>query len=604
MMSILSPHQPYDALGPFPLGTRELPFLSSPLYAFATAARVVDPFLTSPVGARYPSAYGLNGSASWAVFRPDNQGWLDVTWSSVDWAGLRQSEGWAGLQHLTLLRSEIDVQEPGDYLGLLVQGHSWAVVPQDRLEDPIAWHTGDIYAYSEGLGGERPPGVDVYGQVVGLEAGKHWIYLKSLYEIRTSPPFDHSNLEPLIRASAHRLLSLPRAGMFGDPGPKEPTIRLKFSLSKIESSIRVTPTTHDSSDEPLQEVLQFPQLPSTRPIPDLRVYGPSAGMSGLGDVIGGWIYGDVAGFALRARREPVEVTSAELQTAIQGLSISLRSPLHLAPYQLRPLTLEIEQTEALLEEVKQLSLVLSTDNGQVNIVIPINHESQPLVSTVRFVYRDQDGTAAYAMAHPPTSTRGPQEAVILALHGAGVETSSAFWTDAISPRPRSWVLFPTGRTAWGYDWHAASTSNVWAARRELSKLLGRHGQEPLSDRSVVVGHSNGGQGATHLFLHYPDAFQGALSAAAYLKIQAYVPYTQWTSAHHADPALWGLLMTGLSSNDEDVLSVNGFGLARALVHGREDDNVSFQSPIPFFTPHVPDPPCHVSTRCQCGTVAR
>ena len=102
----------------------------------------------------------------------------------------------------------------------------------------------------------------------------------------------------------------------------------------------------------------------------------------------------------------------------------------------------------------------------------------------------------------------------------------------------------------------------------------RLGKEPLSNRNVIVGHSNGGQGATHLFLHHPDEFQGALSAAAYTKIQAYVPSTQWTSAHHLDPALSGLLMTGLAGNDEDVLASNGFGLGRALVHGREDDNVS------------------------------
>ena len=193
-MSILSPHQTYDALGPFPLGTRELPFLSSPLHAFGSSSAApcpVDPFLTltSPVGESFPSAYGINGSASWATFQPDDQGWVDVEWVPplVDWVGLRRTEGWAGLQHLSLLRSELDVPAAADYLGLLVEGHAWAIVPQDRLEAPIVWHTGDIYAFSKGLEGERPPPADVYGQVVSLSAGKHWIYLKALYEIRAFP---------------------------------------------------------------------------------------------------------------------------------------------------------------------------------------------------------------------------------------------------------------------------------------------------------------------------------------------------------------------------------------------------------------------------------
>jgi hypothetical protein len=188
-MSILSGHETYDALGPFPLGTRELPFLSSPLHAFGSSAAApvpLDPFLTSPVGTSYPSAYGTNGSASWATLRPDDEGWLDVEWAPplVDWVGLRRTEGWAGLQHLSLLRSEIVVPAAASYVGLLVQGHAWAIVPQDRLEEPVVWHTGDIYAFSESLGGGAKA-ADVYGQAVRLHAGKHWIYLKVLYEIRT-----------------------------------------------------------------------------------------------------------------------------------------------------------------------------------------------------------------------------------------------------------------------------------------------------------------------------------------------------------------------------------------------------------------------------------
>lgn len=112
------------------------------------------------------------------------------------------------------------------------------------------------------------------------------------------------------------------------------------------------------------------------------------------------------------------------------------------------------------------------------------------------------------------------------------------------------------------------------ARRGLASLAARLGKEPLVDASVVVGHSNGGQGSTHLFLHHPDALQASLSAAAYLKIQSYVAYSQWVSSHHADPALWGLLLSSLAASDEDVLAANGVGLGRALVHGREDDNVS------------------------------
>jgi predicted esterase len=93
------------------------------------------------------------------------------------------------------------------------------------------------------------------------------------------------------------------------------------------------------------------------------------------------------------------------------------------------------------------------------------------------------------MTHPPTASKDKQEAVVLALHGAGVETSWSFWTEAVRPRERSWVVFPTGRTAWGYDWHGLSVDNVWSAKRQLNVLLQRLGKEALSDASVVIGHS-------------------------------------------------------------------------------------------------------------------
>jgi hypothetical protein len=184
-MSLLRSGQTWEALGPFPLGTRELPYLSSPLHAFVDPSSDTDPFLSAPFGAVFPSAYGINGTASWLSLHPDEHGWVDVQWEPhlASWEGVRRSEGWAGLQHLALIRSEIDIPVAGDYRGLLVQGHAWSVVPQGRRRKEIEWVTGDIYAFSEGLGDE----VDrqsVYGQVVHLDKGKHWVYLKALYEIR------------------------------------------------------------------------------------------------------------------------------------------------------------------------------------------------------------------------------------------------------------------------------------------------------------------------------------------------------------------------------------------------------------------------------------
>lgn len=213
------------------------------------------------------------------------------------------------------------------------------------------------------------------------------------------------------------------------------------------------------------------------------------------------------------------------------------------------------------------------------------------------------------MVQPPLlPSDGISSAVVLATHGAGVETSSPFWTEALGERRAGlgWVVFATGMTrefvslslldglkrctddllisAWGYDWHGASAESVFAARKALGKVVveleaRRNEKEDwgVSDRTFLVGHSNGGQGASYLLERYPDEFLGSISAAGYLKIQSYVAFTQWSSSHFVDPSLWGILLSSLASFDNDIHASNAAHLPFMLVHGREDDNVSCSS---------------------------
>jgi hypothetical protein len=103
--------------------------------------------------------------------------------------------------------------------------------------------------------------------------------------------------------------------MFGDPGARNPTIHLKFTLSQL--SVHARPATPSSSDLGEQMVLRNPMTASPRAQPDIRAYGPSAGMAGLGDVIDGWVWGDVGGIALRAGQEPIEVLSVALMNPVE-----------------------------------------------------------------------------------------------------------------------------------------------------------------------------------------------------------------------------------------------------------------------------------------------
>jgi len=90
--------------------------------------------------------------------------------------------------------------------------------------------------------------------------------------------------------------------------------------------------------------------------------------------------------------------------------------------------------------------------------------------------------------------------VILALHGAGVDAASPFWIGAFNVQQTKWILFPTGRRPWGYDWHGPSMLNAFKSLEFLQQNLPgvpenqRAKYSVDSTKLVFAGHSMGGAG--------------------------------------------------------------------------------------------------------------
>ena len=67
---------------------------------------------------------------------------------------------------------------------------------------------------------------------------------------------------------------------------------------------------------------------------------------------------------------------------------------------------------------------------------------------------------------------------------------------------------PLVTRAQGLDWHGPSALDVWASVDSLLGLLRASptwkGWATSEDRVVLLGHSNGGQGAWYLAERYPD----------------------------------------------------------------------------------------------------
>jgi acetyl esterase/lipase len=198
------------------------------------------------------------------------------------------------------------------------------------------------------------------------------------------------------------------------------------------------------------------------------------------------------------------------------------------------------------------------------------------------------GMVSYAMLRPPAknATCPPGHTklpVLLQLHGAGLEADSPMVAGALDPVSDlcAWVLFPTGVTPWsGDDWHNWGFADVEAAIEAIPawiKHVGWRGPSVNTDRWVVSGHSNGGQGTWYALTHRPDKIVAAAPVSGYASIQRYVPYELWQPA---DPRRTAVISASLNSYRHEMLMPNARGIPILQQHGEIDDNV------PAFHSHL------------------
>jgi predicted esterase len=138
----------------------------------------------------------------------------------------------------------------------------------------------------------------------------------------------------------------------------------------------------------------------------------------------------------------------------------------------------------------------------------------------------------------------------------------------------AWVLFPTGVTPWsGDDWHNWGFADVEAAIEAIPAWIehvGWRGPSAETNRWIVSGHSNGGQGTWYALTHRPDNIVAAAPVSGYASIQKYVTYELWQPA---DPRRTAVISASLNSYRHEMLMPNARGIPIQQQHGEIDDNV-------------------------------
>jgi predicted esterase len=506
----------WQLLGPFQIGTREASWGSDPLEQYGGFRN-----LTFDDHSRLPSSLPFNATTSWSNVNAklgdpsihSATAELSVEYRDVDWALLQQVYGWAALQWQGWARGEVIVQS------------------EDSVT--LALHAKNILEFW--LDGKQYFGGDFYGfgrapVVLHLEPGVHRIDVRLVRDVRSM-------------------------GGITD----NPTVDVKLELQASHGDLQQS-----------GQVLIADRIEE------------AAGLlaSNLGSVV------------LRNNlREDIWINSIRPRSPLRNVCEALLvhdSYVKIAPGQSRPIAFRVACVPGTpLSQSIDLEVsyhVASREQEKLQVWVSAfprsvqrKHEPQ------KFTYLHPGGMVSYAVLRPPSpsalkscKTSHGKLPVLLALHGAGLEADDELVRNALDPLPDicAWVLFPTGVTPWsGDDWHTWGSADVEAAVNAIPGWIKHNswtGPGVDTDRWLVVGHSNGGQGTWHVLTHRPDKVIAAAPLSGYSSIQNYVPYHFW---HMADPRKTAIVQASLGSYRHELLLGNTKDIPILLQHGSADDNV-------------------------------
>ena len=174
-----------------------------------------------------------------------------------------------------------------------------------------------------------------------------------------------------------------------------------------------------------------------------------------------------------------------------------------------------------------------------------------------------DGSVQYYAVRPPFEANlATADALVLTVHGAGVEATGQ--AAAYGPKSWCWIVAPTNRRPYGFDWED------WGRLDALEALAdAKRRYKPREDRIYLTGHSMGGHGAWYLGATYPDQW-GAIGPAA-----GWVSFWSYGGAVRFDEpdAVESLLIRTANPSDTTKLLRNYLQHGVFVLHGDADQTV-------------------------------
>ncbi|ORX54950.1 alpha/beta-hydrolase [Hesseltinella vesiculosa] len=552
----------WQTLGPFPIGMREQDFGADPLQAFGGFQNLHFNRET-----QYPSELAIKGKVGWTTVKSTLDNTIVPSFNGIRWQQNETAFGWSIEQYQAWFRGSLRVSQPSR---LLIQVHG---VSSFYVDDRM--YAGDLYSDK------------TTHHLVELTKGLHRLDVRLVHDVR----------------------------VFGG-GHGQPRCRFTVSVRPLEATNHLPDDPFVNGTAHAREMVKQCILPS---------FIRSLGFAGAHGAI----------TLQNLLPQPMQVVSIRLVLNAYNAAMDVSTILRPAALLQRPMHTMLVSGQQRnigfcfdLTNIKdpifqhatsihtKVLVTITTAASTFSLVdetnlVTLDWRVEPVF---RYTFVDFDESVQHAYTkRPRVLTTDTNKPILLALHGAGVDAGSSFWTNAIAQQEHAWVVFPTGRTAWGYDWHGASMKNAFQALDGLEKavalltatvegtpsedsdwIVGKTTQtarcgdpQPfnfLVDRGdfisvgdrhklIYLGHSNGGQGAWHLATHFPDQAIAAVPAAGYVKIQDYVSFANWVSHSYVDPLLFGILESSIAEFNNDLHLPNMTGLPVLVRYGADDDNV-------------------------------
>ncbi|ETI24184.1 hypothetical protein G647_03553 [Cladophialophora carrionii CBS 160.54] len=273
------------------------------------------------------------------------------------------------------------------------------------------------------------------------------------------------------------------------------------------------------------------------------------------------------------------LTVRQLTAASKGKIVGIMyQEITLAPGQSRPLKMTFDVAQK-LDNFLYFSIKYSQDDSamhELTFTVVLTHTNASSLQKITFLH--PSGVVSYATLKPPSVSAASthEAAVLLNLHGAGVEAGGPLARHMFDGAPHlpAWILTPTGMSPWSSDdWHTWGFADAQAAVSAIPDWMETNrweGPGVHTQRILVAGHSNGGQGTWFYASHKPDRVLGVAAASGYTSIENYVPYVMWTEA---DPLQSSILHSSRASFRHELFAENLIGVPIFQQHGSADDNV-------------------------------